>query len=321
MPKISVIVPVYKAEKYIEKCLNSVINQTFKDIEAIFVNDGSPENEQIIIDKFKKKYPKIIKSFIKDNGGQSDARNYGLDHAKGDYIFFLDSDDYLDLTTLEKMYNKALENDFDMVAGDFELIYDDDSKNKHHSSNIEQDIFHTEEIKEAMIDIYGVTCNKLFKKNLLENRRFKKGVWYEDVELLYRLMPHLKSIGVVKEPLYKYYQRISGNIMTIFNEHVYDYIDNMNGLIEYYKENGLYDEFFPELEYVYVRYVYATFIKTAAKFDKHEYNRAVELAIQNVTKTFPNYKNNKYLKRSKKGIYLKYFNKFLARLIYIAKHK
>ena len=106
--KISVIVPVYNVEKYLEKCLDSLVNQTLKDIEIIIVNDGSLDNSQEIIDKYAKKH-KTIKSYIKENGGLSDARNYGIKQASGKYISFIDSDDYVKENMYELMYNKLEE--------------------------------------------------------------------------------------------------------------------------------------------------------------------------------------------------------------------
>src|SRR5574344_2022066 len=103
MIKVSVIVPVYNVEKYLPKCLDSLVNQTLQDIEIIVVNDGTKDNSQKIIDKYAKKY-KNIKSYIKENGGLSDARNYGVAKANGEYISFIDSDDYIDKKMLEKMY-------------------------------------------------------------------------------------------------------------------------------------------------------------------------------------------------------------------------
>ena len=92
--KVSVIVPVYNVEKYIKKCLNSLVNQTLDEVEIVVVNDGSPDNSQKIIDEYTKKY-KNIKSYVKKNGGLSDARNYGIKKATGKYISFVDSDDYI----------------------------------------------------------------------------------------------------------------------------------------------------------------------------------------------------------------------------------
>lgn len=116
--KVSIIVPVWNVEKYLEQCLDSLVNQTLKEIEIIIVNDGSPDNSQAIIDSYVKKYPKLVRSFIKENGGQGSARNFGLSKAKGNYISFVDSDDWLDLNALEEMYNVAIANDSDVVICD-----------------------------------------------------------------------------------------------------------------------------------------------------------------------------------------------------------
>ena len=115
MPKVSVIVPVYNVEKYIDKCLKSLVNQTLSDIEIIVVNDGSTDNSETIIKQYLEKYQNKIKYVIKQNGGLSDARNYGMKFATGEYIAFLDSDDYVDNTIYEKMYNKATEEQCDFV--------------------------------------------------------------------------------------------------------------------------------------------------------------------------------------------------------------
>ena len=106
-PKISVIVPIYNVEEYLEKCLDSLVNQTLKDIEIILINDGSPDNSEEIVNKYLKKYKEKIIYHKKENEGQGIARNYGINLAKGEFISFVDSDDYVDKTMFEKLYNKA----------------------------------------------------------------------------------------------------------------------------------------------------------------------------------------------------------------------
>ena len=112
--KLSIIVPVYGVEKYIDKCLNSLVKQSLKEIEIIVVNDGTKDNSQKIIDKYVKKYPDKIKSYIKENGGQGSARNYGLKKTTGEYIGYVDSDDFVEKDMYKKLYNKAKENNYDM---------------------------------------------------------------------------------------------------------------------------------------------------------------------------------------------------------------
>ena len=316
MVKVSVIVPVYNVYDYLSRCLDSLVKQTLKDIEIIVVNDGSPDNSQEIIDEYVSKY-KNVKSFIKKNGGLSDARNYGIKRASGEYIAFVDSDDYVDKNMLKKLYSKANKGNFDIVVCDLDMVYNDGSFIQNVSSNLDSDI-EKSDIKNYMIRMYPSAWNKLYKKSLFDNNiYFKKGIWFEDVEFIYRLIPYINSIGCVKDVLYHYVQR-EGAITKTFDNRIYDYIDNWNGIIKYYKDNNLYGEYREELEYCYVRYLYATFIKQATNYkDKNEFDNAVKCAIKNVKKMFPKYRGNKYFYKSFKGIYMVFFNKIIANILYI----
>lgn len=314
MPKVSVVVPVYNTQKYLEKCLDSLVYQTLDDIEIIVVNDGSPDESQKIIDRYVQAYPNKVRAYIKENGGLSDARNYGIKKASGEYIGFVDSDDYVNLDMYENMYKKAKEEDFDMVVCDIRYVYENTSKEV--SSQVEEDISDINKIKAQMVNIYPAAWNKIYKKELFENGvLFKKGVWYEDVEFLYRLFPYIKSIGTLKKPFVNYVQR-DGAITSTFDERVYNYINNFNGIVEFYKDKNFYEDYFSELEYSYVRYLYMTFIRTTCNFNKEEYKKACKLAKKNVLEKFPNYKQNKYI-HGLSGFYLKHFNVIIQKLVYL----
>ena len=315
MVKVSVIVPVYNVYEYLDKCLNSLVNQTLKDIEIIVVNDGSPDNSKEIISRYAKEYPNKIKAYKKENGGLSDARNYGIKKATGEYIAFVDSDDYVDINMYEKMYNKAKSGNFDMVVCDLNYVYEDKIVRAY--SNIKND---TTNIKKAMLNIYPAAWNKIFKRKFFSNVEFKKKIWFEDVEFLYRLLPQIKTIGSLAEPFYQYVQR-EGSITRKQDMRIYNYIDNLNGVIAYYEDNNLYLKYQKELEYVYVRYMYATFIKQATNFDKDEYSKAVNKAQENVKNNFPKYYKNSYFYQTPKGLYLLLFNKIIAHLVYLKYHK
>lgn len=316
MPKVSVVVPVYNVELYLKRCLDSLVYQTLKDIEIVVVDDGSTDNSWDIINHYAKSYPKKVFAYQKKNGGLSDARNYGIERCHGDFIGFVDSDDYADLDMFEKLYNKAISKNFDVTVCDIRLVYDNTSKEI--SSKVETDLFSKEDIKMQMIDIYPTAWNKLYKKELFDNVLFKKGVWYEDVEFLYRLFPYINSIGTIKVPLINYTQRV-GAISKTFDKRIYNYIDNWNDIVLYYKENDFYDEYFEELEFCYVRYLYMTFIKSATHFDKKNYKMACKIAKENVLSHFPNYKKNKYLK-GLSSLYVKHFNLLSTNLIYLYYH-
>ena len=316
MTKVSVIVPVYNVEKYLDKCLYSLACQTLKDIEVIVVNDESPDNSQKIIEKYEKKYSHIH-GYKKKNGGVSDARNFGLSKATGDYIAFLDGDDYVTYNAYELMYKKAVSGNFDVVACNLNYIYDQ-NKTIEVSSKINKD---TTNIKNTYVNMYPSVCNKIFKKKLFnQGIKFKLGVWYEDVDLLYKLMPYVKTIGTVNKPLIQYVQH-AGSITKTFDKRLYNYVDNFNALIEFYKERNLLPKFSKELEYIYVRYLLATFVKQATNYNKEEYNKAVKTAIHNVKKHFPHYRRNKYFYKSIKGIYLLCFNRAMANILYVFQNR
>ena len=151
--KVSVIVPVYNVEKYLDKCLDSLANQTLKDLEIIIVNDGSPDNSEDIIKKYTKKY-KNFKYYKKENGGLSSARNYGIKYASGDYIAFLDSDDYVKSDMYEKMYEKAIKGNYDLVVCDIDYLYPD--KTIRVGSGIKGD---TTDIKKTYLTIHPAAWN------------------------------------------------------------------------------------------------------------------------------------------------------------------
>lgn len=183
--KFSIIVPVYNVEKYIEKCLKSILKQTYSNFELIVVNDGSPDNSQKIIDKYSKK-DKRIKSFIKENGGLSDARNYGLEYATGDYILFVDSDDYLDESLLEKLNETLLKEKVDVLR--FECSTYDEEGNLIASNegedyigekvdNVIKTIVRNKFVEPAWLYCYS---SKFWKKNKF---KYEKGKIHEDFGL------------------------------------------------------------------------------------------------------------------------------------------
>ncbi len=312
---VTVIVPCYNVEKYIEKGLNSLINQTLKDIEIIVINDGSNDNTLKILNEFKKN-DKRIRIIDKKNEGVSAARNIGLKEAKGKYICFMDSDDWLEKDFLEKMYNKISENDYDMVACDTYAIYP--NKKKYIKSNINDN----QDEKKLMIDAYTVIWNKIYKKEIIKDIYFDNSISFcEDVLFLYEVYLKVKRVGSIHEPLYNYLQREKSLTYT-YNEIIYDLIKSIDKVVDYYEINNYLDKYYQEIEYSYVRYLFATFIKRLSKTkNKIEFKKGCNFVKNKVKEKFPYYKKNKYLK-NKKGLYLKYFNNVFASIIfYLEKNK
>lgn len=313
---ISVIVPVYNADKYLDTCLDSIVNQTIKNIEIIIVNDGSTDNSQLIIDKYTHKYNNV-KCISTKNFGVSHARNVGIKKANGEYIAFVDSDDYIDKDMYEKMYIKAKSNDFDVVVSNVNLVYP--HRTKKILSGLEKDIINDEQRKkEFMIYSYAVVWNKIYRKSLVDKIKFnEKSRYCEDVQYLYEVIPLINSIGVVDKYCYNYVQR-ENSLISTYDKKVYQVIDNFNLLKKIYDKNSVYRNYYLELEYSYVRYMFATFVKRLSRTkNKKEYYDGITKVINEVNKNYPDYRKNKYIKKLNfKAMYLKYFNKIISKIVY-----
>ena len=310
MPKVSIIVPVYNVEKYVEKCLQTLINQTLKDIEIIVVNDGSTDNSANIINKYASNFSDVIKCYDKENGGLSDARNYGMQYATGDYIAFLDSDDYVEIDMYEKMYNKAIEENSDMVECDFIWEYPD-------KRIIDTGIIYNNR-KDMITYARVVAWNKLIKRELIGRAKviYPKGLRYEDIEFFYKMVPYYDKVSFVKEPLVHYVQRDS-SISNVQNERTREIFDVLDNSINYYKENGLFDEYKDELEYTYARILLCSSLFRMVKIKNKETKRELlNKTWDKLNSTFPNWKKNNILRKdkSKKNLYMRTINKITYRV-------
>lgn len=311
MIKVSVIVPAYNVENYIEKCLESLVNQTLEEIEIIVVNDGSTDNTKQKIEEFLAKYPEKIKYLEKENGGLSDARNFGIPYAEGKYIGFVDSDDYVEKDMFEEMYKKAEQENSDMVECDF--IWEHPDKQKIDTGKIYGNK------KDALMYARVVAWNKLIKRETLEkaNIKFPKGLRYEDTEFFYKLLPSLNKISFVKKPMVHYIQR-GNSIVNTQNERVKEIFEIWENVFKFYKENNLFEEYKQELEYTYARFLLCSSLLRIVKVEDKNIRKELEQRTWNELNTkFPNWKKNKRLKTEKgaKNTYLKLINKHNFKII------
>lgn len=204
----SIIVPVYNVEKYLDKCLASILRQTFKNFECIIIDDGSPDNSNAIIDKYVK-LDQCFKVIHQKNMGLSAARNAGLDIAKGEYVVFVDSDDYIADDYLEKFALKIADTDADIVICGFIEAYKDYEKNKVFAAES------TEVIKQNILaDVWpSYVWNKCYKKDLFTNIRFPVGKIFEDILTIPKLCRYARKIVCIPDKLY-YYNRQNENSIT-----------------------------------------------------------------------------------------------------------
>lgn len=306
MPKVTVIVPIYNVEKYLARCIDSLVNQTLNEIEIVLVNDGTKDSSGKIAMQYAKQYKEKIIYLEKENGGLSDARNYGLAYAKGEYIAFLDSDDYIEKDAYEKMYEKAKLENADYVECDFIWEYPNKKrKDKCYQYNNK---------KEMLAFARVVAWNKLIKREIIEenNIRFPKGLRYEDIEFTYKLIPHLNKICYVDQCFIHYIQR-KNSIANVQNEKTAEIFEILDNVIRYYKEKNLFEEYRNELEYNYARYLLCSSLKRICKIgNKQTRKRLIRQTWSKLNIEFPEWKENKILKdvHIKKNIYMKTINKF-----------
>lgn len=236
-PKISIIVPVYKVEKYLNKCIDSILSQTFRTFELILVNDGSPDNCGKICDKYAKEDERVV-VIHKTNGGQASARNAGLNISRGEYIGFIDSDDWIESNMFELLYNSCINNKSDIsVIGIREI----DENNKFLREYIPTGISLDEVLKRAY------PCNKLFKKDLFKEDKFVCGRYYEDLELIPKLFIKSKNISIVKSIGYSYLRR-SGSTTSSRDDKIIDNLWAYTRIKKYLIEKNEYKNYKNEFE-------------------------------------------------------------------------
>ena len=247
--KISVIIPVFNVEPYIRKCLDSVLNQTYNNLEVIVINDGSTDNSGKICDEYAEG-DRRVRVFHKENAGVSAARNAGIEAASGDYLAFADSDDYLELDMYEKLYAACKENNADMAVCNYNLVYDNRSIAKYSKMRNETANVHA--------DVYGYFCKycacpkpnnyiwtRLYKTEIIK----KSGVRFENYKLgddtlfNFKLLPHIRKAAFISDGLYNYFQRSCSNVHTVANKEnlASVYADTFDAAANYYRENNFTD--------------------------------------------------------------------------------
>ena len=217
MKKISVIVPVYNVEKYLDKCLNSILNQTYKNFEVIIINDGSTDESYKIISKYEK-LDSRFKCYNKENGGLSDARNYGLDFVTGDYLLFIDSDDYVDNNYFENIVNIANKEDIDLIK--IKLIKVDEFGNYLEKKDGKDNSGFIDFEKLITLDYVEPACSYVYSTKFWKNNKFKfcVGRLHEDFGLIPEVVLKSKKIYYLDYYAYYYVQRENSIMSSNSNE-------------------------------------------------------------------------------------------------------
>ncbi len=239
---VSVIIPVYRVENYLDKCIQSVVDQTYKKLEIILVDDGSPDSCGAICDAWAE-VDHRIKIIHQKNKGLAAARNSGLDVASGYYIMFIDSDDYISLDMITKLHSQLINDQAEIAISGYKRV-DEKGRFMSNGESIETGIVDKRTVMKYLIDerlVYSVVWNKLYKHSLWLNVRFPVGKWYEDTYIMHTICFQSKVITQVSD--YLYYYRIRKESITTQHSSI-STLDNFEGFynrIKFYEKNNLND--------------------------------------------------------------------------------
>ena len=286
---VSIVVPVYNSKESLMFCVDSLLKQTYKNIEIVLIDDGSTDESPILCDSLEEKYNNV-RTYHKENGGLSSARNYGIEKSSGEYICFVDSDDYINYKMIEILMDSIYKNNSDISVCNFMDVYDYSNNQK----NAEFDKISIENFSkfEALKMLTNLNvgfapnvCNKIFNKKLFSNNLFPNGKLYEDMIVTTTAINNSNNISYINVPLYYYYQR-KDSITKSYNLKEYDHIEMSMLVLKYIEKNC------PKVKKYFLTYHVINCISVINKmilFDK------LDMQI---------YKNSvKFIKKNKKSIF------------------
>lgn len=292
--KLSIIVPVYKVEEYLGECVDSLLSQTIDDYEIILVDDGSPDNSGKIADEYAAANPDMIRVLHIDNGGQGRARNFALDIAKGDFVGFVDSDDWVTHDMYEKMYTRAAETGADVVICDFMERFADGRESVLPAS-----------IQNNWLGSAGSSCNKIFRRSLVGELRFPVGLWYEDFYFSAVMLLRSKHTEFIAEPLYIYRR---GQESTMHNNNAAKNLDMLT-IMDMLEKEMLPAGYKDDFEFFLVNHVLLDSISRLAKQDAPERKEVIGKLRQYVRVKIPKLSEcSSYKKESRKRRLIMWMN-------------
>ena len=261
-PLVSVIVPVYNVEDYLDDCITSLVNQTFEDIEIICVNDGSTDSSLDMLNEYASKDDRI-RVFSKENGGPGSTRNYGLDRACGEYVLFVDSDDWLDLNAIKTLYEKAKADDLDLLiflAENFDdnqnKFYEEDYYNNIYIPNtLDNKVFNHKDLGKHLFSVAVPPYNKLYRRSVLEkyNIRFPENVLFEDNPFHYEVLLGSRRMSIIRKH-FVLRRRRENSITSDVDEKFWDVIPVSNMVLDVFKKYNLFDEYLTHVLNFKLRY-------------------------------------------------------------------
>lgn len=307
MIKVSVIVPAYNAEAYLEKCLDSLVSQTLSEIEIVVVDDGSTDGTADILEEYRAEFPEKIVPLHKQNGGQASARNLALEHCQGEYVGYMDSDDYACADMFEKLYARAKETEADLVVCNHFNVVGDKTKNVPYGSyQTPRDMFQ---------GVLVSPWNKFFLRETLLRSGviFPEGYIYEDTAWFMELIPFIKSMAQVDEALLYHLIRENSTMTAQQNYRTAQIFPVMQHVLDFYRERELFSEYRDELEFFYVRILLCSSLRRISHVkDRKLKKQLLHRTLDEIRANFPKYKKNRLL-RGKMKFYIRSMNRATIR--------
>ena len=282
MVKVSVIVPVYNVKDYLRQCLDSLAAQTLDELEVLVVDDGSTDGSGAIADDYAARYPERFRVFHKENGGQASARNLALAHARGEYLGFVDSDDWVDQGMYESLYCQASANRLDIVICNMMEHYANDRQKLYDVSQADNKFHQTPS-----------ACNKLFSRRFVGQVTFPVGLWYEDMDFTTKLLFLTDRIEHCPDAFYHYRQTQDESTMRNQNAPKnLDMLSVLDDLFAFAQREGLADRYAEDLEYLVLEHLLITSINRVSRM-RHPDKRAVIAQMRRYVKNrCPHYRSD-----------------------------
>lgn len=300
MATISIIIPVYNVEKYLNRCVVSVLAQTYSDFEVILVDDGSPDNSGVMCDSFAEK-DKRIKVIHRENGGLSAARNSGLAVADGEYVYFLDSDDFIHPQCLEIHLKSLLETDSDISIAKFEKfdVETDISLQDYTSDYSVTPMKNVDALARLAGEVeFVIACNKLYKKSLFDKILFPEGKVHEDEFVAHHLLYKAQRVVFSDAVLYFYFQNSSGITNSKYNAKRLDAIEAFDDRVDFYKKHKL-ENLYNDLFFEYMEFLRTQYFKVVEELGDKELAEKVKEKFKKVFSQAKQYKKYEILRYKK----------------------
>lgn len=294
--KISVVVPVHNSEECLERCLDTLVNQELQDIEIIVVNDGSPDNSQAIIDRYAAQYPEHIVPVQKENGGLSDARNVGIQRATGEYLAFVDSDDYVDLDMFARLYQRAKDTNSDIVCCPLTYVFPTRVNRHYFTKGLPRFGGTVAQAPPVLQWANSFAVNKIYRRSfwIKGGYEFPVGQAFEDSATIYNVLYAANRIECVNIPFYYYTRDRDESITNAVDRRIYDIFSSCDSILDFYQAQPEWDEMKNAVENVCIKHIMVRMNLLAGSNDHTFIREYLDTAYAYLDRRIPDWKANSF---------------------------